>query len=182
MIMKIPEEFRYLVLCFHQDIDREASNEEELVNVLLEFLNADKKAVVRSFLADLLSRNPTVPSFSRCGRTANPTGAFARTRTCATSSPQFEIAWTPQRRLGKTTTEQQAEAMGAWLGPGFGAAAADGAGLRLWYDADQVEALSPEREALWARVGAAAFLTVNEKRAAVGYGPAEGGDGRGPAG
>ena len=33
MIMKIPEEFRYLVLCFHQDIDREASNEEELVNV-----------------------------------------------------------------------------------------------------------------------------------------------------
>ncbi len=32
-----------------------------------------------------------------------------------------------------------------------------------------------EREALWARVGAADFLTVNEKRAAVGYGPVEGG-------
>jgi phage portal protein BeeE len=37
-------------------------------------------------------------------------------------------------------------------------------------DADQVEALSSEREALWARIGAAAFLTDDEKRAAVGYG------------
>jgi hypothetical protein len=30
---------------------------------------------------------------------------------------------------------------------------------------------------VWARVAAADFLTVNEKRAAVGYGPVEGGDG-----
>lgn len=59
MTMQIPDEFRYLVLCLHQDIDREASSEEELVSVLLEFLNSDKKAVVRSFLADLLSRNPS---------------------------------------------------------------------------------------------------------------------------
>src|SRR5581483_2704952 len=35
----------------------------------------------------------------------------------------------------------------------------------------QVEALSGEREAAWARVAAVDFLTVNEKRAAVGYGP-----------
>ncbi len=61
-----------------------------------------------------------------------------------------------------------AEALGGWLGPAF---AGDGATLRLWYDADQVEALGPEREALWARIGAADFLTVDEKRAAVGYGP-----------
>ncbi len=61
--------------------------------------------------------------------------------------------------------------------PAFGDGAA--ARLRLWYDADQVEALSSEREALWARVGAAEFLTVNEKRAAVGYGPVEGGEGMG---
>jgi phage portal protein BeeE len=33
-----------------------------------------------------------------------------------------------------------------------------------------------EREALWNRVRAANFLTVNEKRASVGYGPVEGGD------
>jgi phage portal protein BeeE len=41
---------------------------------------------------------------------------------------------------------------------------------------DQVDALGGEREALWARIGAAEFLTVNEKRAAVGYGELEGGD------
>jgi phage portal protein BeeE len=59
----------------------------------------------------------------------------------------------------------------AWLGPAFGEH------LRLTYDADQVDALPAEREAVWARVAAADFLTVNEKRAAVGYEPVEGGDG-----
>jgi len=57
-----------------------------------------------------------------------------------------------------------AEALGNWLEPGFNG------NLRLGFDLDQVEALSPEREALWARVGAAEFLTLDEKRAAVGYG------------
>jgi HK97 family phage portal protein len=56
-----------------------------------------------------------------------------------------------------------AEALGAWLGPAFGE------GLKLWYDADQNEALSADREALWKRVGEAGFLTDDEKRAAVGY-------------
>ena len=42
--------------------------------------------------------------------------------------------------------------------------------LRLTHDLDQVEALSADREALWARVGKAEFLTDDEKRAAVGYG------------
>jgi HK97 family phage portal protein len=57
-----------------------------------------------------------------------------------------------------------AEALTGWLAPQFGE------GLKLEPDADQVEALSSEREALWARIGAAAFLTDDEKRAAVGYG------------
>jgi HK97 family phage portal protein len=57
-----------------------------------------------------------------------------------------------------------AEALGAWLAPAFGE------GLRLGGDLDAVEALSAEREALWARVGAAAFLSDDEKRVAVGYG------------
>ena len=43
-----------------------------------------------------------------------------------------------------------------------------------------MEALSADREALWARVAAADFLTVNEKRAAVGYGDVEGGEALGP--
>jgi HK97 family phage portal protein len=67
-------------------------------------------------------------------------------------------------------TARIAGAIGGWLAPAFGE------GLRLWYDADQVEALAADREALWSRVAAADFLTVNEKRAAVGYGAVEGGE------
>jgi HK97 family phage portal protein len=52
-----------------------------------------------------------------------------------------------------------------WLAP------AHGAGLRFVPDADATDALAIEREAVWARVGAADFLTEDEKRAAVGYGP-----------
>ncbi|MCX5497652.1 phage portal protein [Kaistia dalseonensis] len=59
-----------------------------------------------------------------------------------------------------------AQALTAWLAPAYGET------LRLWYDADAVEALSVERAALWSRVEAAGFLSRDEKRAAVGYGPA----------
>jgi hypothetical protein len=58
-----------------------------------------------------------------------------------------------------------ASALGHWLGESF---ASD---LRLVPDLDEVPALSFEREALWKRVGEAAFLTDDEKRAAVGYEP-----------
>jgi HK97 family phage portal protein len=58
-----------------------------------------------------------------------------------------------------------AKALSTWLGPAFGGA------VELQPDLDQIEALSAEREALWARVERATFLTVDEKRAAVGYGP-----------
>jgi HK97 family phage portal protein len=43
--------------------------------------------------------------------------------------------------------------------------------LQLRPDLDAIEALSTEREALWSRINAATFLTPDEKRAAVGYGP-----------
>ena len=55
--------------------------------------------------------------------------------------------------------------MSAWLAPAFGGA------LELRPDLDQVEALVPEREALWARLNAASFLTRDEKREAAGYAP-----------
>jgi len=42
-------------------------------------------------------------------------------------------------------------------------------GLRLDLDLDQVEALSHDRDALWARVNNSTFLTDAEKRQAVGY-------------
>ena len=57
------------------------------------------------------------------------------------------------------------KAFSAWLAPAYGG------GLELRPDLDQVEALASEREALWKRLEQASFLTVNEKRAAVGYGP-----------
>jgi hypothetical protein len=66
-----------------------------------------------------------------------------------------------------------AKALSQWLSPAWGAP------LELRPDYDAIEALSTEREALWTRVDQATFLTTNEKRAAVGYGPAEGSD---PAG
>ncbi|GHC69352.1 phage portal protein [Limoniibacter endophyticus] len=42
--------------------------------------------------------------------------------------------------------------------------------IRLWFDADQIEGLSAERDQLWSRVENASFLTEDEKREAVGYG------------
>jgi HK97 family phage portal protein len=61
-------------------------------------------------------------------------------------------------------------ALTQWLGPAFGE------GLRLAADTDRIEALAGDRAALWERVTKAPFLTVNEKRAATGYAPVEGGD------
>jgi HK97 family phage portal protein len=64
-------------------------------------------------------------------------------------------------------------ALAQWLAPAFGA------GLALSVDTDRIEALAVDRAALWQRVEKASFLTVKEKRAAVGYGPVEGGEGLG---
>ena len=61
-------------------------------------------------------------------------------------------------------------ALTQWLTPSFGA------DLVLAPDLDRIEALSPDRAALWERVGKATFLTVNEQRAATGYGAVAGGD------
>jgi HK97 family phage portal protein len=60
-------------------------------------------------------------------------------------------------------------ALAQWLAPAFGH-------VRLMPDTDRIEALSADREALWARVTGAPFLTLNEKRIAAGYSPVEGGD------
>ena len=64
-----------------------------------------------------------------------------------------------------------AGALTQWLSPSFGD------GLSLAVDTDRIEALSRDRAALWERVTKAPFLTVNEKRAATGYGALPGGDG-----
>jgi len=61
-----------------------------------------------------------------------------------------------------------------WLGAEHGRA------VRLVADRDAIAALAPEREALYGRLNGAGFLTPNEKRAAVGLGPVEGGDSLAP--
>jgi hypothetical protein len=57
-----------------------------------------------------------------------------------------------------------------WLSPQFGQA------IRVTIDPDRIDALAADRAALWDRVSNAAFLTLNEKRETVGYGPVAGGD------
>lgn len=49
-------------------------------------------------------------------------------------------------------------------------------GMYLEANIDNVDALSADREAQWKRVAAAEFLSINEKREALGYEKAEGGD------
>lgn len=51
-----------------------------------------------------------------------------------------------------------------------------GQNVRLSYDHDAIPALAPRREAAWQKVTQAHFLTINEKRQAVGYSPIPGGD------
>ncbi len=63
-----------------------------------------------------------------------------------------------------------AAALAQWLAPAFGE------GLRLVPDTDDIPALAADRAALWEQVARAPFLTVNEKRAMVGFPPISGGD------
>lgn len=48
--------------------------------------------------------------------------------------------------------------------------------LRIYYDSDSIPALAPRREAAWNKIANADFLTINEKRQAVGYTPLPDGD------
>jgi len=59
------------------------------------------------------------------------------------------------------------KALTGWLAPAFGPA------LELKPALDRIEALSAERAMLWERLQKADFLTIDEKRAAAGYGPLE---------
>jgi HK97 family phage portal protein len=68
--------------------------------------------------------------------------------------------------------KRTAESLSHWLAPAYGET------LRLEPDLDAIEALADERESLWRRVSAAAFLSDDEKREAVGYGRAAAGKGR----
>lgn len=57
-----------------------------------------------------------------------------------------------------------------WLTPLYGD------DLRLDIDKDEIHALTARRDQIWEKIGAATFLTLNEKRAALGYPPVPDGD------
>lgn len=59
------------------------------------------------------------------------------------------------------------DGLNSWLAPQFGD------DLYIDYDLDKIEALAPRRQEVWARLASADFLTVNEKREALGYDPVE---------
>ena len=60
---------------------------------------------------------------------------------------------------------------------GMGAGMPGGMGAKTRHaHPSAIDALAADRAALWQRVTAAPFLTLNEKREAVGYAPIEGGD------
>jgi HK97 family phage portal protein len=65
---------------------------------------------------------------------------------------------------------QMAAELTCWLAPRFGD------GLVIAHDLDGIPALGLRRERLWDKLTRSDFLTLNEKRAAAGYGPLPGGD------
>ncbi|MEO0618814.1 MAG: phage portal protein [Pseudomonadota bacterium] len=69
--------------------------------------------------------------------------------------------------------ERIAKGLGGWLAPMFANGSAD---MTLKVDLAGLTALASEREALWSRIGAADFLSLNEKRGAAGFPPVPGGD------
>lgn len=62
------------------------------------------------------------------------------------------------------------DAFNRWLTPLYGE------NLFLWYDEDMVPALEPVRKAKGERINAASYMTINEKRRAMGLDDVEGGD------
>jgi HK97 family phage portal protein len=63
-----------------------------------------------------------------------------------------------------------ASALAQWLAPAYDAS------LKLVIDSDNIDALAADRAAQWRRISDAPFLTLNEKRLALGYAPVDGGD------
>lgn len=62
------------------------------------------------------------------------------------------------------------EALNRWLVPMYGP------GLQLWYDEDEISALEPLRRAKAERINNSGYMTVNEKRRAMGFEDVQGGD------
>lgn len=69
-----------------------------------------------------------------------------------------------------------AKALTNWLCPCYGKVGSQGRGLHLAPNADGIDALAEDRKQQWDRINGTAFLTLNEKREAIGYKPVKDGD------
>ena len=89
--------------------------------------------------------------------------AFARSLPAKPGATSRRSRATLKRHPARITCSPRA--LTDWLSPAYGP------GLELEPDLDDIEALSPERDALWSRLEKTSFLTDDEKRASIDYGP-----------
>lgn len=78
--MRVPDEFKHLAHCFHQDSDLEASTAEEWIANALEFLRKPQQRVVKEFLTELLRGNPTGPELQEIWNGTGPDWGFGDDR------------------------------------------------------------------------------------------------------
>jgi hypothetical protein len=104
-------------------------------------------------------------SGATCGEALNPGCALIR----ATLANYAEANRTFFRQTVLPLAQRVGSSIAQWLSPQFGDS------IRVTIDTDRIDALAADRAALWDRVSNAPFLTLNEKREAVGYGPVAGG-------
>ena len=93
--------------------------------------------------------------------------AAQKGRRSALSAPKASARAEASARISPTM--KAAGALTGWLGQRF-------PGCVVEPDLEAVPALQPERDALWARLAAAAFLTVEERRRMAGLGQLEAGE------
>lgn len=75
-MMPVPEEFRYLAHCYHQDITFFVSTQEEFVAYGLKCLQPAEKIIVKQFLTELLARNPDLEELHEMWNSVGPDWDF----------------------------------------------------------------------------------------------------------
>jgi hypothetical protein len=63
--MQIPDEFKRLTQCFWQGSDREVTNRQEWIEKALKLCSAQQQVVIKDFLTNLLSRQPSTDELQK---------------------------------------------------------------------------------------------------------------------
>jgi hypothetical protein len=70
--MDVPEEFKRLTQCFWQGSDREARDEDDWIARSLKLCGEQQQVIIKTFLTDLLARNPSVPELQKVWQSGGP--------------------------------------------------------------------------------------------------------------